>query len=101
MEPKGLHLDFTYRETEGVCPSLKSNVEARVKGEEKYMTALFICLLFKIYFYFWLCWVFVVARGLSLVAASGGYSLLRCPDSSLRWFLLLRHAGSAAVTHGL
>ena len=27
-------------------------------------------------FYFWLCWVFVAARGLSLVAVSGGYS--RC-----------------------
>ena len=31
--------------------------------------------LFKfIYFYFWLCWVFVAVCGLSLVAASGGYS---------------------------
>ena len=27
-------------------------------------------------FYFWLCWVFVAARGLSLVAASGVYSLV-------------------------
>ena len=27
-----------------------------------------------IYFYFWLHWVFVAARGLSLVAASGGHS---------------------------
>ena len=26
--------------------------------------------------YFWLCWVFVAARRLSLVAVSGGYSLL-------------------------
>ena len=25
--------------------------------------------------YFWLCWVFIAARGLSLVAASRGYSL--------------------------
>ena len=32
-----------------------------------------------IYFiYFWLHWVFVAVCGLSLVAASGGYSLLRC-----------------------
>ena len=29
-----------------------------------------------IYFYFVLHWVFVAFRGLSLVAASGGYSLL-------------------------
>ena len=27
-------------------------------------------------FFFWLLWVFVVARGLSLVAESGGYSLV-------------------------
>ena len=29
-----------------------------------------------IYFYFWLCWVFVAVCGLSLVAVSGGYSLV-------------------------
>ena len=47
---------------------------------------------------FWLRWVFVAARGLSLVAASGGYSSLRCAGFSLQWLLLLqsmasRHAG--------
>ena len=47
---------------------------------------------------FWLCWVFVAARGLFLVAASGGYSSLPCVGFSLRWLLLLqsmgaRHAG--------
>ena len=26
--------------------------------------------------YFWLCWVFIIAQGLSLVAATGGYSLV-------------------------
>ena len=26
--------------------------------------------------YFWLCWVFIAAQGLSLVAASGGYFLV-------------------------
>ena len=30
-----------------------------------------------IYLFIWLRWVFVAARGLSLVAASRGYSLLR------------------------
>ena len=57
---------------------------------------------FKIYLflfiYFWLCWVFVAARGLSLVAVSGGYSSLQCAGFSLRWLLSLwstgsRHAG--------
>ena len=37
---------------------------------------------FKIYL-FLLCWVFVSARGLSLVAASGGHSSSRCAGLSL------------------
>ena len=44
--------------------------------------------------YFWLRWVFLVVRGLSLVVACGGYSSLRCAAFSLRWFLLLRSTGS-------
>ena len=43
--------------------------------------------------YFGLYWVFVATHGLSLVAASRGYSLLRCVDFSLRWLLLLRSTG--------
>ena len=42
----------------------------------------------------------------SLVAASGGYSLLRCMGFSLQWILLLwstgsRCVGSVVVAHGL
>ena len=37
----------------------------------------FIIYLF-IFFNFWLCWVFVSVRGLSLVAASGGHSSSQC-----------------------
>ena len=62
---------------------------------------------FKIYFYiyFWLCWVFVSVRGLSLVAASGGHSSLRCAGLSPSRPLLLRstgsrRAGSVVVAHG-
>ena len=47
--------------------------------------------------YFWLRWVFIAARRLSLVAASGGYSLLQCVGFSLRWLLLLRSTGSRRV----
>ena len=47
-------------------------------------------------FIFWLRWVFVAARGLSLVVASGGYSLLRCSGFSLRWLLLLWSMGPRA-----
>ena len=56
-------------------------------------------------FFFWLCWVFVSAQGLSLVAASGGHSSSRCAGLSLSWPLLLwstgsRRAGSVVVAHG-
>ena len=54
---------------------------------------LFIC-------YFWLCWVFVSVRGLSLVAASGSHSSSRCAGLSLSRPLLLRSSGSVGVVHG-
>ena len=50
-----------------------------------------------IYFYFWLCWVFIAVHRLSLVGASGGHSLLWCTDFSLRCLLLLRSTGSRHV----
>ena len=51
-------------------------------------------------------WVFVAAHGLSLVAASRGYSLLQRAGFSLRWLLLLqstgsRHEDSVVVAGGL
>ena len=57
------------------------------------------------FIYFWLCWVFVSARGLSLVGASGGHSSSRCTGLSLSRPLLLRstgsrRAGSVVVAHG-
>ena len=62
---------------------------------------------FKLYLfiYFWLCWVFVSVRGLSLVAASGGHSSSQCAGLSLSRPLLLRstrsrRAGSVVVVHG-
>ena len=51
-------------------------------------------LLIYLFVCFWLHWVFIAARGLSLVAASGGYSSLQCAGFSLRWLLLLRGTGS-------
>ena len=44
----------------------------------------------KNFFFFWLRWVFIAARGLSLVVASGGYSSVWCVGFSLQWLLLLR-----------
>ena len=56
-------------------------------------------------FYFWLCWVFVSVRGLSLVVASGGHSSSWCAGLSLSRPLLLRSTGSrrpgsVVVAHG-
>ena len=55
---------------------------------------LFVCLFVCLFIYFWLCWVFIAVCGLSLVAASGGYSSLRCTGFSLWWLLLLRSTDS-------
>ena len=60
---------------------------------------------FILFIYFWLRWVFVAARGLSLLAVSGGYSLLWCVGFSLQWLLLrstgFRHVGSVVVARRL
>ena len=76
-------------------------------------TKAFLCPLFLFFFlinyfiYFWLRWVFVAVHGLSLVAASGGYSSLWYVGFSLRWLLLLQSMGSigmwasVVVAHGL
>ena len=61
------------------------------------------CYLFiYLFIYFWLHWVLVAARRLSLVSASGGHSPLRCVGLSPQWPLLLqsmgsRHVGSVVV----
>ena len=49
--------------------------------------------LFILFLNFWLHWVFVAARGLSLVAASGGYSV------AVRGLLIA--VASLVVEHGL
>ena len=70
------------------------------------MVFLCVFLLFLFLFiYFWLCWIFVSVRGLSLVAASGGRSSSRCTGLSLSQPLLLRstgsrRAGSVVMAHG-
>ena len=73
------------------------------------LCALLLLFFFKylfiyLFIYFWLCWVFVSVRGLSLVAASGGHSPSRCVGLSLSRPLLLqstgsRRAGSVVVAH--
>ena len=65
-----------------------------VKNHAKRFTFFLSNLFIYLFIYFWLSWVFIAARGLSLVVASGGYSLLQCVGFSLQWLLLLRSTGS-------
>ena len=65
----------------------------------------FLCFKKYLFIYFWLCWVFISVRGLSLVVASGGHSSSRCAGLSLSRPLLLRstgsrRTGSVVVAHG-
>ena len=64
-----------------------------------YNNSLFLIFISLIYLfiYFWLHWVFVAVRRLSLVVASRDYSSLQCVGFSLRWLLLLWSAGSRCV----
>ena len=52
------------------------------------------------FIYFWLHWVFIAVRRLSIVAVNGGYSLLWCTGFSLRWLLLLQSTGSSRAGFG-
>ena len=61
----------------------------RILGEQNSVHNIFFFL-----FYFWLCWVFVAAHGLSLLAANGGSSSLRYTGFSPQWLLLLWSTGS-------
>ena len=54
----------------------------------------FLNLFLNFIYYFWLHWVFVAVRGLSLVVASGGYASLGCTGFSLQWLFLLWSTGS-------
>ena len=65
-----------------------------------YCLSQWICLLWvflkKYLFIFWLCWVFIAARGLSLVAESRGCLLAVVRGLLPWWILLLRTVGSRA-----
>ena len=52
-----------------------------------------IFFLINLFIYFWLHWVFIAVRGLSLAVASRDYSSLQCAGFSLRWLFLLRSMG--------
>ena len=74
------------------------------KMRKQRKTFFFFYKFINLFIYFWLCWVFVSVRGLSLVAASGGHSSSQSTGLSLSWLLLLRSTGSrragSVVAHG-
>ena len=63
------------------CSIFKSNIKPLQMSDLNKIFIYFILFLFIIFFkanlfiYFWLCWVFVSVRGLSLVVATGGHSI--------------------------
>ena len=61
---------------------------------KKQMNLLFFNKFIYVFICFGLRWAFVAARGLSLDAASGGYSSLWCAGFPLKWLLLLQSTGS-------
>ena len=79
---------------------ISKELQSHWRGQKEELTQVtfveifFINKLINLFIYFWLRWVFVAACGLSLVAASRGYSSLWCVGFSLRWLLLLRSTGS-------
>ena len=54
-----------------------------------YSFFLFKKLFIYLFIYLWLCWVFIAACRLSLIAASGGYSSLWC--AGFLWLLIAEH----------
>ena len=54
---------------------------------------LFLFFFIYLFIYFWPCWVFVAARGLSLVVVSRGYPSWRCMGFSLSWLSLVAEHG--------
>ena len=89
--PKQFGMDQTCSWTFWIGPNFKDHLA--------WTKCLFLVFfnLFILFIYFWLRWVFVAARGLSLVVASRGYSLLQCACFSLQWLLLLQSKGSRCV----
>ena len=80
-----------------LCDSHTGLSQPFVLANMQQIIYIFLAPFFKknyLFIYFWLRWVFIAAHGLSLVAASGGYSSLWCVGFSLQWLLLLWSTGS-------
>ena len=81
----------------GVCSlvgELGSRKSRSAAKKKKKTTPNFKNNLFILFIYFWLRWVFIAPRRLSLVVGSRGYSSLQSTGFSWQWLLLLRSMGS-------
>ena len=85
------------RRKERSCPrasggstALPMDFQPSDQWENKYVV-FFLKKIIYLFIYFWLCWVFVSVRGLSLVAASGGHSSSWCAGLSLSRPLVAEH----------
>ena len=88
-----------------MCVAHATYIQVHRSQRTVFLLFFFFKLFNYLFIYFWLCWVFVSVRGLSLVAASGDHSSSRCAGLSLSRPLLLwstgsRRAGSVVVVHG-
>ena len=77
-----------------ICSSYQFKLEIPSISSFFYLFIFLKVILFIYLFIYWLRWVFVAARRLSLVAVSRGYCSLWCAGFSLQWLLLLWSTGS-------
>ena len=87
------YIFFIHTSTDGCLGCFHALATVNDAAMNKWCRYLFLNKFVYLFIYFWLCWVFVDAWGLSPVAASGGYSWLRCAGFSLWWLLLLWSTG--------
>ena len=79
----------------GMCHQQHTEHKGIHRNENANMVIFFLLLIYLfVCFYPWQCRVSIAVHGLSLVAASRGYSSLRCAGFSLSWLLFLQSIGS-------
>ena len=91
LQPTEEHRFIAGTQNEG-CRVLRDHLRIFLKQ----FLSLLNFILYILFIYFWLCWVFVAAQGLCLVAASGGYSPVSVHGLLIEVASLLQGTGSKA-----